>query len=799
MKVSIKWLSQYVDISGLSPEVIADRLTFAGVEVESIHHLASGTNLVIGHVLKAAKMPESDHLSVLSVDEGPKYGIVQIVCGAPNVAAGQKVIVSRPGAELAKGKITKSVIKGYESDGMVCSLLELGVESKYLSEAQINGIEVLPAAAEVGGEKVLEYLGLDDTTLDLKLLANRSDCLAMINVAKEVGALFDRPVTLPKVMGTRGRVGDVHIANLTEKCPQFSIKVLNGITVGPSPEWLRQTLVAMGVRSINNLVDIGNYIMLLTGQPLHMYDLDKMPNHDFVVRSDYEGDFVALDSKTYHVQKGDIVIMSGGEVMCLGGVMGGLSSAISEQTHNVAIEAACFDQASIRRTMIRLNLVSESSQRFAKGINAQQYEYVLDMTAKLVKTLCDAKEQLTTVTIDNVGREIKIIHASAKRINGRLGTSFDNQEIFGALEKVGIRVTHIKGNRFRARIPNHRIDITGEADLSEEVIRLLGFEYVKSVLPRLDTTVGTLNDAQRKKRLIREYLLGRGVSETINYTLVRKAEIHDYQYINQDETYTLLHPMTDDHEVIRRNVLPSLLDTVTFNVARQNKDLALFELSEMFTKGGTETHLAIVLTGEKQLRHQMAKRNYSYYDAKGLFEGIMAVLGVEPTRYKLERLVSPKEEFHPGRSALIKSGKEIVGVLGELHPKALKKYDIGKTVTVAVELKLSSFIALRNNNIKMVAPARYPSVERDLAFLVKKEVAASEIVKAVRIAGHEIIKKVEVFDHYEGPTIAPELKSLAIKITYQDDNKTLIDNEITTAEEHIKQELYRAFGVTIRS
>jgi len=798
MKVSLKWLSEYVDIHGLSPETIAERLTFAGIEVEDIIKAAVGDHLVIGKVLTCEPLEGSDHLHVVKIDEGLRYGIQQIVCGAPNIAVGQKVIISRPGATIAKGKITQTVIKGVESNGMVCSLLELGVEAKYLNQAQIDGIEVLPEDAEVGNEDVLAYLGLDDIILDLKLLANRSDCLSLLNVAKEVGALFDRPVALPSVTYAKGHLTDAKVETLTKKCPQFSIKVVRGVKVTQSPDWLKQILRSQGVRSINNLVDIGNYVMLLTGQPLHMYDLKRLPSAHFIVKDDYEGNLVALDGQSYAIQKGDVVITVDGKPRCLGGIMGAKDCEVDETTTDVAIEAANFESATIRRTSIRLNLGSESSQRFIKGINPHQYDFVLMLASKLVKTLGDAKAIENTVTVDHVNHNPTVLHASAKRINFRLGTSFTREEILAALEKVGIKITHVKGNRFKAKIPSHRIDITGEADLCEEVIRQLGFEHVKSVLPRLDTTVGMLNDGQRKKKLVQEYLLGRGLYEALTYTLVNKEEAELFRYLNHDATYSLLHPMTDDHEVVRAHILPSLLLSVQYNVARQNKDVPMFEISEMFTKNGSSTHLAVVLSGEKHERQLMSKRPYTFYDMKGLFEGLMALLGIEPSRYKLEALVSDKEEFHPGRTAVIKLGKTTVGVLGELHPKAMKKYDLGKTGTVAMELNLSEFIALRTNAIKMVPTPRYPSVERDLAFIVSKAIPSSDIVKTARMAGRELVKKVEVFDHYEGANIPENTKSLAIKVTYQDPNKTLVESEVSLAEERIKQELYRAYGVTIR-
>lgn len=372
MKISLKWLNEHVKIDDIAVEELAHKLTFAGIEVEGIEHLASGTNLIVGQVLEVTNHPDSDHLHVTKVDLGKKDGIAQIVCGAPNVAQGQKVIVARVGAVLPKITIVKSVIRGVESCGMICSLLELGVDQKFLTEAQINGIEVLDDSAVIGDENVLSFLGLDDVILDLKILANRSDCLSLLNVAKEVASLFNREVKWPVIKELSTSLKPCIVGSITEKCPQFAGKVVTGIEIKSSPNWMKYKLRSMGIRSINNIVDIGNYIMLLYGQPLHMYDLDKLNGLELTVRDDFEGDFIALDEKAYKVIPGDLVVTNHGLPMCLAGVMGSLASAIDDNTKNIVIEAAQFDSKSVRRTSSRLNLISESSSRFVKGINKNQ-------------------------------------------------------------------------------------------------------------------------------------------------------------------------------------------------------------------------------------------------------------------------------------------------------------------------------------------------------------------------------------------------------------------------------------------
>ena len=472
MLVSLKNIKEYVSLEGLTAEEIANGLTFAGVEVEEIRKLASGTNLVIGEIKTCVAHPDSDHLHILNVDLGEKYGVEQIVCGAPNARAGLKVIVARVGAKLPGGEIKAGVIRGQSSNGMCCSLLELGVDAKYLSEYQQAGIEELPEDAPVGEENVLGYLGLDDEVLNLKVLANRPDLLSLFNVAREIGAIFERKVTIPEVNEKLDFETDLVVTSKTDKCTQFSGKEIREIVVKDSPKWMKEYLMAMGVRSINNIVDIGNYVMLTTGQPLHMYDADKLSAANLTARDDYEGDFVALDEKTYKVIPGDIVICCNKKPMCLGGVMGSLECAVDENTKNIYIESASFDGATIRHTSSRLGLASESSSRFVKGTNHFQAEYVLNYAASLIRRYCEGESFSDIVTYQAEEYAEKKITSSVERINGRLGTSFTPKQIKETLERLHFKV-FMGDKSFVAAVPSWRLDVTCDADLSEEVIRLL--------------------------------------------------------------------------------------------------------------------------------------------------------------------------------------------------------------------------------------------------------------------------------------------------------------------------------------
>ena len=798
MLVSLKNVSQYVSLEGLTPEDIANKLTFAGVEVEEIVKLASGTNLVIGEIKECVAHPNSDHLHVLKVDLGPKYGVTQIVCGAPNARAGLKVIVARVGAKLPQIEIKDGVIRGEASHGMCCSLLELGVDAKYLSDYQKAGIEELPSDAPVGEENVLGYLGLDDVVLNLSVLANRPDLLSIFNVAREIGALYNRKVTLPKVELKEDFKTKLVVGSATNRCSQFSAKEIRGIVTKASPKWMSEYLMAMGVRSINNIVDIGNYVMLMTGQPLHMYDADKLAEAKLTAQDDYEGDFVALDEKTYKVIKGDIVIACKNKPMCLGGVMGSLACAVDENTKNIYIESASFDGASIRHTSNRLGLSSESSQRFVKGTNHFQSEYVLNYAAQLINELCDAKENSNNIVYQGEEHKEKIIKSSVKRINDRLGTEFKESEIVDVLTRLNFEVKDTNDG-FEVKVPDYRLDVTCDADLSEEVIRLLGLEHVKSILPCLDTKVGMLTLKQQRLKNIRHYLLSQGLDECLTYSLVSKKKQNDFNLLNNEEHYVILNPLTDEREVFRTHILASLLGAASYNVARQNKNLALFETSNMISKQSRSEHLAIVLVGQDIRQGQLVKENYNFFHMKGLVEGLFTILGIEPTRYIFERFVDANHELHPGKAANIIFQNKKIGVLGELHPNQIDKYDLGKTNAVVLEMDVEALLDAKVSETKMSPISKFPSVSRDLAFVLDANIAAGDIVRAVKKVGGSYVVNCEVFDIYQGANIAEGKKSMAISVTYRKDDATLTEKEVSDAEEKIKFELSRNFKAEIRS
>ena len=794
MKISYKWLQQHVDLTGLTPEDIAKKMTFAGAEVESIGRMASGTNLVIGKVLSCVNHPDSDHLHVLQVDEGPVHGVHQIVCGAPNAREGLKVIVARTGAKLPEVEIKASVIRGVESDGMCCSLLELGVDRKYLSDKQVAGIEELPEDAPVGEENVLGYLGLDDVSLDISVLPNRPDLYAYENVAREVACICERPLIAEEMREIPVKPSHFRVGSLSAKCPIFTARVITGVKTKPSPTWLSRILENAGIRSINNIVDIGNYVMLLTGQPLNMYDADKLPVRELIVRDDLEMDYVAMDGNTYKIIDGDLVVTSGGQPMCLAGIMTADACKVDERTSNIVVESAYFAGASIRHTSNRIGLSSDSALRFCKGINPHQNEYVQKLTSMLLTDLADAETVGETVVYDVYPHEEKVIKTSLGYINGRLGTSFTKAEVISALTRDHMGIAE-SGDELIVHVPAYRIDMEGEADVSEEVIRVLGYDNVKSIMPTVTLDLTGLTREQKLENAITTHLRERGLTGVLTYTLVSKKETDKFAYLNTAAPYVLTNPMTVEREAVRTNLAHSLLSCASYNAAHQNKDGAIYEVSDIDAPGVASRHLCAVLFGERTYVGDTVRRPYGFYDGKGLLTSIMNILGVQPGRYSLSPWSLGKEEFHPYRSCEIRMGKKLVGVLGEIHPNACKEYMLKNAVVL--ELDLAALLEIRTSPIKASVPLKYPAVTRDLAFVLLRSVSYEE-VKRELLRADALIKGVSVFDIYEGEKVAEGCKSMAVTLTMYDPTRTLRDEEIVASTEKAIKALQIKFGAEIR-
>ncbi|MGI6510955.1 MAG: phenylalanine--tRNA ligase subunit beta [Catenisphaera adipataccumulans] len=799
MLISRKWLSQYMDISDLSIEEIADRVTSAGFEVENVYKLSQGTNLVIGHVEECYDHPNSDHLHCTKVNIGSE--IVPIVCGAPNVAAGQNVIVALPGAKLPGGEIKEGVIRGEASNGMICSLLELGVDPHTLSEEQKVGIEELPADAPVGDHDPLGYLGLDDEVLDISLTPNRSDCMSAFNMAVETGAILDRPVTLPDYAHAAdgGKPTQLHVASETKICPHFMGKVIGKITIKESPKWMKELLSASGVHSINNVVDISNIVMLETGHPMHFYDKDAIKDQEITVKDGFDTDYTALDGVTYHLEPQDAVITNQGKPIGIAGIMGGDDSKILDTTSGLIIECANFNHVAIRNTSRRLNLNTDASIRYQKGIEPLSCQKAMDRAVQLLKEYADADEIEETVEYGSDGYRPKTVTCTLADLNGRLGTDFTFEEVCDVFKRLRFE-PEANGDQIICHIPSYRTDIEGKADLSEEVIRLLGYDRLPSTLPLMEMTEGKLNPKQRMIRQTREIFTAQGLQDCITYTLV-STEKKDNAILGIKDPIELSIPISEERRWIRTSILPSLLDVVAYNHAHSIKDVNVFELSDVSATCGACTHLAFVLSGSLQSTRWL---DYDvpadFYTAKGIVEEWLDRIGINARMVSYVVNKKDTEHFHPYRSAEIHVGKKCVGLLGQIHPKYAKTTDT-KDVIMA-EIDFDALFDVKKSKIKFKPVSKYQSVSRDISFVIKRTVPAEDIIREIRKNGklnkENIIRDVEIFDVYEKAPLPPTVKSVALSILFQAENRTLKDQEVNDVFDQIVAALEKKFQIELR-
>lgn len=802
MKISKKWLEQYMDLGDLSMEEIAKAITDAGFEVEEVIPLSQGSNLVIGEVETCKPHPDSDHLHVTTVNTGDE--IHQIVCGAPNVAAGQKVIVALAGAQLPGGEIKSGKIRGELSDGMICALFELGVDKHLLREDQIAGIEILPEDAPVGNTDPLGYLGYDDTILDVSLTPNRADCQAAWSMAGEVAAALKKDYHLPEYENAADAGNDVdtrlQIISETEKCPHFYGKVVGSVTIKESPRWMKNLLRASGMHSINNVVDISNIVMLETGQPMHFYDINALPAQEITVKDGLEVDYTALDGQTYKLQPEDVVITTEGKPIGIAGIMGGDDSKIEETTTGIIIECASFDHVAIRNTARRLALNTESSIRYQKGIEPLAAKKAIDRAVQLLIEYADAKDIEKTIEFGHSGYTPRTITCTLAEINGTLGTDFTLNEVVDVLARLELE-PQTEGETITVSVPSTRQDLEGMADLSEEVIRLIGYDRLPSTLPVMEMTEGKLNPQQRQRRFIRTLLTENGLQDLVTYTLISGAKKDD-AILSVGEALELPVPLSEERRFIRTSLLPSVLESVAYNLARNNKSVNQFEISELTAKEGVHEHLAIVLSGPlNETKWLKDSTPADFYTLKGLIEEILERLGINESRLYFKENKKDTEHFHPGRSAEIYIGKDLIGLMGEIHPTYGAK--TGVKNAVMAELDLDKILHTKKSKIRFTPVSKYPAVVRDLAFVVKKDLPASRIVEVIKRSGkldkESVVRNVDVFDVYEGEHVGADEKSVALTMTFQSDKQTLDEEKINKVFNQIIDAIVSQCKATLRS
>lgn len=801
MLVSYKWLKELVDVDVLSEE-LAEKMSTTGIEVEGVSSPAEGlSNIVVGEVVSCEDVPET-HLHVCQVNVGEE-ALRQIVCGAPNVREGIKVMVALPGARIADNyKIKKGKIRGLESLGMICSLGELGISDSIVPKEFSEGIQILPEEA-VPGDSVFPYLDLDDEIIELSITPNRADALSMRGVAYEVAAIYDKSVhfqDFPLLETDRQAAEQLSVAIETEKAPFYAVRILENVSITPSPQWLQNLLMNEGIRPINNVVDVTNYMLLYFGQPMHAFDLDTFEDNQIVVRKAYAGEkLVTLDDEERDLETSDLVITVADKPVALAGIMGGSETEISPKSRRVVLEAAVFDGTSIRQTSGRLNLRSESSSRFEKGINLATVTEALDAAASMIADLTGANVQAGIVSAGQVDTSDVEVASTLADVNRVLGTELTYTDVEDVFRRLGFGLTG-NAEKFTVSVPPRRWDIHIEADLYEEIARIYGYDRLPATLPKDDGTAGELTETQKLRRKVRTVAEGAGLTEVISYALTTPEKAMQFSMKPSNLT-ELMWPMTVERSVLRQNMVAGILDTVAYNIARKNKDLALYEIGKVFEQAGNPTaelpteinSFAFALTGlvaEKDFQTSAVPVDFFY--AKGVLEALFDRLGLK-VEYTVTRALA---SMHPGRTAAILLDGQVIGFVGQVHPVTAKDYNIPETYVA--EINLTAIEKAIQPAKPFVEITKFPAVTRDIALLLKAEISHKEVVAAIEAARVKRLTDIKLFDVFSGEKLGLGMKSMAYTLTFQNPEDTLEDEEVARYMEKIQKSLEETIGAEVR-
>ncbi len=767
--ISLEWVKEYIDIEDQDLEELAVKITKAGINIEKVitNHLE---NVVIGQVISCNAHPDSDHLHVCMVNIGKEE--LQIVCGAPNVREGLKVIVALVGAKLEEDfVIKKSKIRGVESNGMLCALYELGLEEK-TDENYAKGIYEVNDTIKIGVDAI-KALNLDSTLYELDIHKHRNnDCYYHIGFAYEIAAILNRKVTLPNEdykEETKDIKEYVSLEVKTEKCPYYLAKMVCNVEIKPSPDFIQRRLKEAGMRPINNVVDISNYVMLEYGQPLHFFDQDKLGNTIIVRDAKEQEELITLDKKMRILKASDIVIANKEKSICVAGVMGGENTEVDENTKNIVIESAIFDAVSIRYTATHLNLKSEASIRYGKGLNYEYTKKALNRACHLLEKYAKATILTGTLCHDKIDKTAKIVEFSAEDINKMLGITISKEDMETELNRLDFPYTK-KEDIFQVTIPNRRLDIDPNVnDIAEEIGRLYGYHNLISTLPRVPIKKGEYIGDVKYRKIISKRLRALGLNEAKTYTLISPTMADQFQY-EEKENLILPNPMSIDKSRLRTTLLPSLLNVYEYNKARKVENICLYEISKTYDKAyQEESKIALLVSGfysETSWNH--TKKECNFYYLKGLVENLLDYLGFK-NRYEFE-----KEEIsslHPGISARIILDRKKIGIIGCVHPK------ISKDRIYVAELSLNSLMT-NVKSLKYKEAPKYPGIRKDLSFQVKKEVTADTLQKEIKRSGGRLLKEISVFDVYVGEKVGKDEKSIAFNLVFEAEDRTLTDEEV---------------------
>lgn len=813
MNVSYQWLSEYIDLTGVTAKELAEQMTHAGIEISAVEKRDQGlSHIVVGHVVSMEKHSDADRLNVCQVDVGTRQQL-QIVCGAKNISAGQKVPVAMISAVMPGGVIIKHAkLRGIQSQGMICSAKELGINEKLLPEDIQEGVFVLPTETAVGAP-IAEVLNLNDHVLELDLTPNRADCLSMLGVAYEVGALLERPVRLPepKVRESSELASPIVKVSIsdTEGCKCYAVRYIRNVTIKPSPLWLQNRLLVAGFRPINNIVDITNFVMLEYGQPLHAFDADKLNGGGKIdIRLAREGEMlITLDGQERQLGPHMLLITDGVKPIGLAGIMGGKNSEVTVDTTNILLESAYFIGSVVRKTSSQLGLRSEASLRFEKGVNPESVIPALNRAAELINKLANGEVYAGIVELRLAPVERRIIELTLNRTNHLLGTTLLTEDIRVIMERLGFNFVEKASESYEITVPARRGDIMCDVDLIEEIARIYGYNNIRLTAIKGSATFGYLTKRQSIIRAVRRMLTDNGLNEVMTYSFTNSVYTTLFPpFLEGAIPVSLAMPMSEERNVLRTSVLPGLIDIAVYNRNRKYEDISVFEIGTLYlteekrltTRPQEVLVASLLMTGNRSAVQWNSKAEpVNFYDVKGVLDSLASYFGLDG---RLHYVADHPQGLHPGRSASIyltgSKGKQYIGFIGQLHPKV--QHARGVADMYVAELVIQPLVDAINFDIKYQNLPRHPAVNRDIAIVLDCNVEVGKVVAVVKETVGDLLESVNVFDVYTGDHVVASKKSVAISLAYRHPKHTFTDEEIRELHNKVVTDLESNFGAQLR-
>lgn len=805
MKASLEWLQEYSDIDVNCLE-LGDILTMTGSKVEEV--IQTGTdikNVVVGKILEIEKHPNADKLVITKVDVGNE--VIQIVTGANNIKVNDIIPVAKDGAELPNGvKIKTGKLRGVESCGMMCSLGELNLSINDYPEQIEDGIMILGEKYEKDlGKDIVEVLDLKEEIIDFEITPNRPDCLSIEGLGRETAASLNKPfknprknideLQVPDKKEIEGLKVDITAPDL---CYRYIARVVKNVKVGPSPDWMKKRLKACGMKSINNIVDITNYVMLEMGQPMHAFDINSISGKHITVRRAENGEKITTLDETERIldEKG-LVIADEEKAVAIAGVMGGLNSEIEKDTQTVVFESAMFYGGNIRKTAKKVGLRTESSARYEKGLSSENTLRAINRAVELVELLGAGEVVEGKIDVYPTKQKINKIKLDVDKINTLLGTNISKQEMIDILEKVDIKVENDM-----AIAPYFRMDLEFVADIAEEVARFYGYDKLETTLVRAGTTIGVRTKEQKIENKIQEILVTNGLSEIYTYGFLSEKDLEKSKIKKEliDNAITIINPLGDEFKLMRPTTIPSMMQILAGNNNKKNQNVKLFDISRNYKNIDNQVEKGEVPLQENILTIGMYGEDVDFYTLKGLVENILEATNVN--RYDIERETT-NESYHPGRCANLKVGIDTIATFGEVHPEVLINYEINKRVYLA-EINITKIVKYSRVNKKYTEVPKFPAAERDIAVIVDEDVQVGDIEKAITkkckklLKGQKGLEELKLFDIYRDEKIGKNKKSVAYSLIFRDKTKSLSDDEINPVMEEITKELEEKFGAELR-